>query len=297
MHRGILIDELGTGFDVMIEQARTAADLGYRTIWLAERGGWDALTSLAVLGTAVPGIELGTAIVPTYPRHPLTLAAQALTVQAATGSRLHLGVGVHHRHGIEGRYGYSFDRPVRHLREYLRALNPVLRGEKADFHGETLTAVGEVTAPGVTPPSVLVGAVSPQTMRVTGAHADGVITAWAGPRGLGEFVVPTLTEAASSAGRPAPRVISAQLICVTSDVDSRRAWVEERYGLAATLPAYRAVLDRDGFERVGDSVIAGDEETVLRKVQELEDAGATELLVMPFGSPEEQSRTRQLLAA
>jgi len=293
MRRGILVDELGTGFDVMIEQARTAADLGYRTIWLAERGGWDALTSLAVLGAAVPGIELGTAIVPTYPRHPLTLAAQALTVQAATGSRLHLGVGVHHRHGIEGRYGYSFDRPVRHLREYLQALNPVLRGEKADFHGETLTAVGEVTAPGVTPPSVLVGAVSPQTMRVTGAHADGVITAWAGPRGLADFAVPTLTEAAAAP----PRVITAQLICVTSDVDSRRAWVEERYGLAATLPAYRAVLDRDGFERVGDSVLAGDEETVLRKVQELEDAGATELLVMPFGSPEEQSRTRQLLAA
>ena len=293
MRRGILIDELGIGFDVMIEQARTAADLGYRTIWLAERGGWDALTSLAVLGAAVPGIELGTAIVPTYPRHPLTLAAQALTVQAATGSPLHLGVGVHHRAGIEGRYGYSFDRPVRHLREYLRALNPALRGEKADFHGETVTAVGEVTAPGVTPPSVLVGAVSPQTMRVTGEHADGVITAWAGPRGLADFVVPTLTSAA--AGHP--RVITAQLICVTSDVDSRRAWVEERYGLAATLPAYRAVLDRDGFERVGDSVIAGDEDTVLRKVQSLEDAGATELLVMPFGSPEEQSRTRELLAA
>ena len=91
-------------------------------------------------------------------------------------------------------------------------------------------------------------------------------------------------------------MISAQLICVTSDVDSRRAWVEERYGMAATLPAYRAILDRDGFERASDSPIVGDEETVLRKVKSLEDAGATELLVMPFGSAEEQARTRELLA-
>ena len=108
MRTGILIDELGVGFDDMRAQAREAAKLGYGTLWLAQRGGWDALTALPALG--VTGVELGTCVVPTYPRHPITMAAQALTVQAATGAPVHLGVGLSHRHIVEREFGYSYDR-------------------------------------------------------------------------------------------------------------------------------------------------------------------------------------------
>ncbi|MFE0024889.1 TIGR03564 family F420-dependent LLM class oxidoreductase [Amycolatopsis sp. NPDC059021] len=296
MRTGILLDELDVSFADLIAQARTAADLGYRSIWLAQRGSWDALTALAAIGAAVPGVELGTSVVPTYPRHPITLAAQARTLQAATGSPVNLGVGVSHRHVVEGEFGYSFDRPIRHLREYLQALDPVLRGEKADFHGETITAVGGAEIPNAEPPSVVVGAVSPASLRVSGAHADGATTVWAGPRSLAEFVVPTLTGAAAGAGRPAPRVISAQLICVTNDPGARLDWIQDRYGAATGVPAYRAILDRDGYAGIPDAVLAGDEEHVLARVRELEDAGATELLVMPFGEPSEQDRTRELFA-
>ncbi len=289
MRTGILIDELNVGFDGMIAQAREAAKLGYRTLWLAQRGGWDALTALPALGAAAPGVDLGTCVVPTYPRHPITMAAQALTVQAATGVPVHLGVGLSHRSIVEREFGYSYDRPLRHLREYLEALNPLLRGEKADVHGESLTAAGSLTTPGASRPAILVGSVSPGSTRLAGELADGVITTWAGPRAIGEFVVPAL-----GADR---RVVSGQLICVTSEVDERRKWVEDTYGAAASVPAYRSVLDRDGYERASDSAIVGDEETVRRQVKSLEDAGATELLVMPFGSAAEQARTRELLAA
>ncbi|MFB9683582.1 TIGR03564 family F420-dependent LLM class oxidoreductase [Amycolatopsis plumensis] len=289
MRTGILIDELGVGFEAMTTQAREAAKLGYGTLWLAQRGGWDALTALPALAAAAPGLELGTCVVPTYSRHPITMAAQALTVQAAAGVPVHLGLGLSHRFIVEGEYGYSYDRPIRHLREYLQALHPLLRGEKADVHGESLTAAGAVNAPGAQRPAVLIGSVSPQSTRLAGELADGVITTWAGPRAIGEFVVPAL-------GGPS-RVVSGQLVCVTSEVDERRAALEERYGGAATIPAYRAILDRDGYERVSDSALIGDEETVRRQVKSLEDAGATELLVMPFGSAAEQARTRELLAA
>ncbi|MGW4526288.1 TIGR03564 family F420-dependent LLM class oxidoreductase [Amycolatopsis sp. NPDC004378] len=289
MRTGILIDELGVGFDAMTAQAREAVKLGYTTLWLAQRGGWDALTALPALGAAAPGVALGTCVVPTYPRHPITMAAQALTVQAATGVPVHLGVGLSHRFIVEQEFGYSYDRPIRHLREYLEALNPLLRGEKADVHGESLTAAGGLTTPGAARPAVLVGSVSPRSTRLAGELADGVITTWAGPRAIGEFVVPAL-----GADR---RVVSGQLICVTSEVDERRAWVEDTYGAAAAVPAYRAVLDRDGYERASDSAIIGDEESVRRQVKSLEDAGATELLVMPFGPAEDQARTRELMAA
>jgi F420-dependent oxidoreductase-like protein len=289
MRTGILIDELGVGFDGMTAQAREAAKLGYGTLWLAQRGGWDALTALPALGAAAPDVELGTCVVPTYPRHPITMAAQALTVQAATGVPVHLGIGLSHRYIVEREFGYSYDRPLRHLREYLEALNPLLRGEKADVHGESLTAAGGLTTPGAARPAILVGSVSPGSTRLAGELADGVITTWAGPRAIGEFVVPAL-----GADR---RVVSGQLICVTSEVDERRQWVEDTYGAAADVPAYRSILDRDDYARASDSAIIGDEETVRRKVKSLEDAGATELLVMPFGSAAEQARTRELLAA
>ncbi|EMD27663.1 TIGR03564 family F420-dependent LLM class oxidoreductase [Amycolatopsis azurea] len=297
MRTGILLDEIGVPFHEVVTQAKEAARLGYDAIWLAQRGGWDALTALTALGLAAPGPALGTSVIPTYPRHPISLAAQALTLQAATGAPVSLGVGLSHRPIIEDQYGYSFDRPIRHLREYLQALNPLLHHENADVHGETLTAVGTIEAPGAEPPSVVVGALSPLSLKVSGAHADGVVSTWAGARSLAEYIVPTLSKAASGAGRPAPRIVSGQLISVTGDPDGPRSWVAENYGMAANIPAYQAVFSRDRVDGPGGTVIAGDEEFVRARVRELEDAGATELLLMPVGTPEEQARTRELFGS
>src|SRR5688572_24769380 len=120
MRIGIAVDE-GLGpvtLEQMIDQVRAAADAGFATAWWAQLFNWDALTTIAVAGARVPGISLGTAVVPTYPRHPLMLASQALTVQSAVGNRLRLGIGPSHRFLMEDRYGYAFERPARHVREY-----------------------------------------------------------------------------------------------------------------------------------------------------------------------------------
>ena len=75
--------------------------------------GPDALTLLAAAGSQVPGIGLGTGVVPVYPRHPMMLAQQALTVQAATGNRLLLGIGLSHQVVVEGMWGMSFEQAGR----------------------------------------------------------------------------------------------------------------------------------------------------------------------------------------
>ena len=77
----------------------------------------------------MPGIGLGTGVVPVYPRHPMMLAQQALTVQWATGNRLILGIGLSHQIVVEGMWGLSFDKPARYMKEYLAALMPLLAGE------------------------------------------------------------------------------------------------------------------------------------------------------------------------
>jgi F420-dependent oxidoreductase-like protein len=279
--------------DDLIDQAREAAAAGLTSAWMAQLFNWDALTTLAVIGRDVPQLELGTAVVPTYPRHPLVLASQALTVQAVTGNRLTLGIGPSHRYLMEDQLGYSFDRPARHVREYLSALMPALRGESVDYQGETLKAVGTVDVPGAVAPSLLLSALGPVMLRMAGELTDGTITVWTGPKTIADHIAPTLTRAA--VGRPAPRIVAVLLTSVTSDANAARTWIAERFGLADQPPSYRAMLEREDAQPE-DVVLVGNEIEVERELQRYLDAGATELVAIPFGSDEEQARTIALLS-
>src|SRR5438105_11301923 len=176
MRYGVMLDTSGS-IDDVIKEARWAAEGGLSSVWSPQIFGYDALTLLAVAGREVAGIELGTAVVPTYPRHPIVLAGQALTTQEATGGRLVLGIGLSHQMVIEGMFGYSFDRPARHMREYLSALLPLVRGESISYKGETLSAT--TMAPldvKFDAPPVLVAALGPTMLRLAGQQADGTVT-------------------------------------------------------------------------------------------------------------------------
>ncbi|WP_329242259.1 LLM class F420-dependent oxidoreductase [Actinoallomurus sp. NBC_01490] len=277
-------------------QVRAAADAGFGTAWAAQAFGWDALTALAVAGAAVPGIGLGTAVVPIPQRHPLVLAGQALSVQAATGGRLTLGVGAGVAMMVQGMFGLPADRPARRMREYLSVLRPLLRGESVTHRGETLTAVGSVTVPGAEPPPVLVAALGPAMLRLAGELADGTVTWMTGARTLGDHIVPSITKAAETAGRPIPQVVAGLIVCVTNGEAAVRERIAEQYALAGQVPEYRAVLDREGAAGPQDVVIVGDEDDVARDVRRLADAGVTEFIASPFGSVEEQDRTIGVLA-
>ncbi len=157
------------------ERLRRAADDGFASAWMAHLFGLDPLTSLAVAGSQVAGIELGTAVVPTYPRHPAALAQQALTVAAATDGRLTLGIGLSHKIVIEDIYGYSFDRPIRHMREYLSVLLPLLDGQQASFAGQTLRAEIGLSMPDHYRVPVVLAALGSQMLRLAGERADGTV--------------------------------------------------------------------------------------------------------------------------
>jgi 5,10-methylenetetrahydromethanopterin reductase len=125
---------------VLRDELMQAADDGFASAWMANIFGLDALTALAVAGSGIQGMEIGTAVVPTYPRHPAVLAQQALTTALALDSHLALGIGLSHKIVIEDMYGYSFDAPAVHMREYLSALLPLLDGEPVSFNGTTVRA-------------------------------------------------------------------------------------------------------------------------------------------------------------
>jgi 5,10-methylenetetrahydromethanopterin reductase len=277
------------------DQLQQAADDGFASAWMSNIFGVDALTALAVAGSQVPGIELGTAVVPTYPRHPAVLAQQALTVSLALGGRLALGIGLSHRIVIEDMYGYSFERPARHMSEYLSILLPLLDGEQAAFEGETMRAsIGlSVPRPGRVP--VLLAAMAPAMLKLAGQRADGTILWMTGPATVRDYIAPAITQAAETAGRPAPRVVCILPVCVTDDPGQARARAAEVFAIYGQLPSYRAMLDREGAAGPADIAIAGDEDTVSAQIMALADAGVTDFVALEFARGEEHQRTRALL--
>ena len=287
--------ELST-LDGAIDLARRAAADGFDSFWIAQVFGLDALTALAVIGRQVPDIELGTAVVPTYPRHPMMMAGQALTVQAATDDRLVLGIGLSHRIVVEDLWGYSFDRPARHMREYLDALLPLLRAEPVDLHGETLTAVGALDVTGASAPPVLVAALGPDMLRITGERGCGTITWCTGERALATHIVPRITAAAAAGGQPPPRIVAGLPIAVTADIDGTKESIAAATSIYGGLPSYRAMLDIEGADGPADIALVGDEESIVAAVGRLADAGVTELsAVISATNPADRAATWDLL--
>ena len=280
-----------------IEQVRTFKDSGFQMAVSSQIFGYDALTLLAVIGREVPDIELLTSVVPTYPRHPIMLAGQALTVQAVTGGRLTLGIGLSHQVVIEGMFGYSYDRPARHMRDYLNALMPLLRGEQVTYEGETLKAATmaplDVKAPA---PPVLVAALAPTMLKLAGSLAEGTTTWMTGPATVESHIVPSITKAAADAGRPSPRVAVGLPVCVTADADAARERAAKTFAIYGQLPSYAAMLEREGAAGPADVAIVGDAESVAAQVRAIADVGATEFVAAPYGSRDEQAATFEVLA-
>jgi len=288
MQIGMWVDDekpLPAVVDAVVDAERR----GFARVWFGQRLGWDPLTLIAAVGDRAPRIGMGTAIVVTWSRHPLTLAAEALTAQAAVQGRLTLGIGPSHQPIVEGRFGRRWERPGRHVEEQLDVLVPALRGEPVEVHGETVTAVGTLTAPGTPAPPLLLSAHGPRLLRLAGERADGVITTWTDARSVAENVVPAVRAAA--VGRPAPQVVVGVIATLTGDRDAAREHVARNFGMAGSLPSYRRSLDQAGFAGPEDTILAGNEAELEKAVRRFADAGATELQLCPVGPPAEQART------
>ncbi|MFP6808438.1 MAG: TIGR03564 family F420-dependent LLM class oxidoreductase [Pseudomonadales bacterium] len=280
------------------EDAQAALADGFSSYWIAEHptGGFDALTVLAVIAQDVGDIELGTAIVPTFPRHPMILAGQTLTAQTAIGDRLTLGIGLSHE-VMMAQLGIGFDKPIRHLREYLSILMPLLEDGKVDYKGETLSCEAEVFKPVDKRPGVVVAALGPQALRVAGSRTDGTTLAWVGPKTIKEHIVPRLSEAATKAGRAAPRVITTLPVCVTADPEGLRARISKTLTLYGQLPSYKAMFEREGVSEPGELALVGSASEVEDALVNLMEAGVTDYAASVFAtSSEEHLETRELLS-
>ncbi len=272
---------------------------GFDNAWWGQIMGGDALTVIALAGQRTSRIQLGTSVIPTYPRHPFTLAQQALTVQAATGGRLTLGIGPSHGVVIENMWGMSYQKPARHVREYLSVLLPLLNERRVAFKGETYNVQGAIATNVEKPPSVIISALAPLMLKIAGSMTDGTVTWMTGLKTVETHVVPGVTAAASEAGRPAPRVVVGLPVCVTEDVAAAREAAAKAFVIYGQLPNYKRMLDKEGASGPADVAIVGNEAAVEQQIRAVASAGATDFLapVFPAGPNMSESiaRTRALL--
>ena len=271
---------------------------GFASVWFSHIFGLDAMTACALAGHGTERIELGTFVVPTFPRHPHAMAQQASSTNDAAGGRFTLGIGLSHQVVIEMMFGLSFAKPAKHMEEYLAVLLPLLREGKVSFSGDLYKVNANVERNGApNPPQVVVAALGPKMLQLTGANADGTATWTTGVKTLGDHIVPTITKAAEAAGRPAPRIIAGLPVCITEDPAAARELAAKLFAVYGTLPSYRAMLDREGAETPGDIAIVGDEDTVAKQVAALADAGVTDFGASLYGSDEQIARGRTLMAS
>jgi 5,10-methylenetetrahydromethanopterin reductase len=277
------------------DQLQMAADDGFSSVWISNIFGLDALTALAVAGHGVRGIEMGTAVVPTYPRHPAVLAQQALTTALALDAQLALGIGLSHKIVIEDMYGYSFEAPAVHMREYLSILLPSLEGQPVSFEGKTMRASIGLSTPRAGQVPVLMAAMGPQMLRLAGQRTAGTILWMTGPATTRDYIAPTINAAAQEAGMPSPRIVCVLPVCVTDDPDGARARAAKVFEIYGQLPSYRAMLDREGADGPADVAIVGSEDEVARQVMALADCGVTDFAAGNYARGDEHARTHALL--
>ena len=302
MQLGVFISEVTadrTSVGDLLTNARRAEELGFATGWVPHiPWSFDGLAALTLAATVTDTLELGTAVMPTYTRHPLAMAQLALSAQAVSGGRLALGIGPSHPVVIETMFGMEYTSPAQHTREYAQVLRAAFActGHVA-YEGEHFRVSAMLDVPGAAPAPILIAALAPLMLQVAGEVADGTITYWANERAVAEHIVPRITRAAGQAGRPSPRVIVGIPIAVVDDVDRGLAEAAALFDAYNSISTYQRIMARGGDDVTPREIaIVGTEREVLTRLRAYADAGATDIAAAPIGlGPDPAAARRRTL--
>jgi F420-dependent oxidoreductase-like protein len=295
---GVFIGEASgdrTSVEDLLANARDAEQRGFATGWVPHIP-WslDALTAVTLAATVTTRLELATAVVPTFPRHPLALGQEALSVQAVAGGRFTLGIGPSHPVVIENMYGLSYDKPAARTAEYVDVLQACFaQTGHVRYDGEHYHVDAMLEVPGGADIPLLLAALGPKMLELTGRLADGTVTYWADEHAISEHVVPRLTASASAAGRPAPRVVVGLPVAVVTDVDAARDRATRLFSAYESIPTYQRILGRGAASAPVDVAVIGTEAQVRERLRRFEDAGATDLCASVLGLDDDRDASRQ----
>ena len=304
MRIGSFISDTGgrrSTVEEIADSARWCERAGLASAWVPYLP-WslDAFLALSVAAQATERIELGTAVVPTYPFHPMAMARSALSLNAIAKGRLTLGIGPSHQSVIESMYGLSYDHPADHTREYVLALNRAFAGDDiAAAHGAFFDYDSMFAVPDAPAPSLLIAALAPRMLQLAGEQTGGTILWFADEQALSGHVVPRITDAAREAGRPTPRVVSAIPTAVCDEAEGR-AQAAKAFATYEQIPTYQRILARGAGGHPADVVLVGSIEQIAERLARWQELGVTDLIAAPFPVGDDRTgslqRTRDGLA-
>jgi F420-dependent oxidoreductase-like protein len=286
---GLVVNGADASLAVSTIVAAEAA--GVQQVWMIQTpSAPDTLTIFAAAALQTTSIRMGTAIVPTYPRHPLVMAQQALALGDLAPERLRLGIGPSHRPAIEGVYGIPMKAPLEHLREYVTVLRAALWEGKVDHQGSFFTIKATLSRTPRTP--ILISALGTGAFKLAGEISDGAIS-WMCPAAyLLEKALPALRAGAATSTRPAPPLLAHVPVALGQDRPEVLMASRKQISRYAHLPFYANMFANAGFpvgpdgtmsdELIDNLVVSGDEAAITSRLNELLAAGLDELLVMPI---------------
>jgi len=299
---GLAVARLDTA--TMIKTFVAAEAAGVRQVWSTQSPlQADTLTAFAAAAVQTRELRLGTAIIPTYPRHPLTMASQALALNDLAPGRLRLGIGSSHRPVIEGIYGMEMTKPLEHLREYIEIVRAALWKGQVDHQGNFFQV--KATLPGLAQIPILTSVLRQNAFKLAGEIADGALS-WLCPVPyLLKTGLPALRAAAQEYGRSVPPLVAHVLMSTSDDrpavIKATRAHTQS-YG---KLPFYASMFADAGYpvdaegtmsdELIGSLVISGNSTAVTEQLKELLASGLDELLVMLVPVQQAESEMHQLM--
>jgi F420-dependent oxidoreductase-like protein len=288
--------------------ARWADEAGLDTIWTPQiPDEFDVMMAVALLGAATSRIEVGTSVVPIQPRHPVVLAQQTLSAQAICEGRFTLGLGVSHHWIISDMLGLPYERQATAMRCYLDVLDGALSGPGlVEVKNELFSIRQPLDVTDITPTPVMIAALGPVMLHLAGSRASGTVLWLADERSIESHVVPQITAAAESAGRPAPRIMAGVpvCLCLDSEVDAAIERTNRTLSEVVASPNYVRLMEHGDASTIGDVLICGDEAAMEARLRRFAAAGVTDLnaRIVTLGESRDEikasaERTREFLAA
>ncbi len=300
------VEGWGTNAQEIVANIQNLERRGIAASWLHSGIGMDPITVYAAVAGRTERIKMGTAIVQTWPRHPVAIVQQTRALAELAPGRFRLGVGPSAPQRMEPKFGVEWKAPLGHLREYVSIVKTLLEQGQVEFEGQWYRANARLLAP-VPGVPVMISALRTASFELAGEVADGAIT-WVCPGlYLRDVAVPAILRGATKAGRETPPLIAHAPVCVHDDADEVREATRQQLDPYPRLPFYAQMFADAGFPEVQGNrawsnaaieavVLSGDEKRVAGRLRELFTWGASEVMatVLPAGADPDASRQRTL---
>jgi F420-dependent oxidoreductase-like protein len=248
----------GRSLAAALERARLADELGFDSVFTTHIAGRDSLSVLMAYASATERVRLGTGVIPIFSRTPASMAQTAATIDEFSGGRMVLGLGVSHQVTVENWYGGRISKPVTQMREYAEIVRAIFQGEpppEGEHFKTRFQFMGYDARPDL---PIYIAALSPNMLRLAGEVGDGVLLWLCNPAYIRDVVVPSVREGRERAGKSLEGfdIVPAVTVALTDDPEAARATMRQELVTYASLPFYRAMLERSGF---ADDLAAFDE--------------------------------------